>query len=581
MLFTEMKLKPSILGAIKKMGYETATPIQQEVITHFISWQHIVWQSQTGTGKTAAFVIPTLDAIDPTKRVVQALVLCPTRELAVQTEEEFYKLSWWTIGIRTCVAYWWSNIFRQKEKIMQWAQVVIATPWRAIDLIQRWFLKLHNVQYLILDEADRMLDMWFSEDVEYIRSHCTNIKQIMSFSATVTHELKDMLTKYIGSDYHHIVITPEVVSQKIDHMFIMVPWDQKIEMLAKYLSEHDQQKILIFTQTKIGTDELVDKLTDMGIDAFAIHGDIKQRDRNNTIKAFKENKAKILVATDVASRGLNLNQIDLVLNRDVPQDPEAYVHRIGRTGRAWADGKAITLVTREEMKYIHAIEKRNKITIKEVDVHGNELERPKHTSMSHKTFGKSFGSRNGRSGFGRWWDRGGRWWDRGYSSQRGWSRSESPWYRRQERINSGDTSPKWRDGAPETRSFERSDARPSRWFSKPWWRDWFSKPSWERLSRDGNRSYSWSSSRRSDSQSFPTREFDRSDARPSRSGTRNSYGWSSSSWERWSRDWNKSFGWSRWFSKSWPRSWWRSWSGRPSSRRSSWSFGSPDYNPRG
>lgn len=156
----------------------------------------------------------------------------------------------------------------------------------------------------------------------------------MSFSATVTHELKDMLTKYIGSDYHHIVITPEVVSQKIDHMFIMVPWDQKIEMLAKYLSEHDQQKILIFTQTKIGTDELVDKLTDMGIDAFAIHGDIKQRDRNNTIKAFKENKAKILVATDVASRGLNLNQIDLVLNRDVPQDPEAYVHRIGRTGRA-------------------------------------------------------------------------------------------------------------------------------------------------------------------------------------------------------------------------------------------------------
>lgn len=425
MLFSEMNLKASVLYAIQKMGYETATAIQEQVITHFISWQHIVGQSQTGTGKTAAFVIPLVNAIDPGKKTVQALVLCPTRELAVQTEEEFYKLSRWTIGLKTCVAYGWSNIFRQKEKIMQGAQVVIATPGRAIDMIQRGFLKLHNVSYLVLDEADRMLDMGFSEDVEHIWSHCTNMKQLMSFSATVTHELRDMLDKYIGSEYHHISITPEAVSSKINHMFIMTPWDQKLDVLAKYIEEHKDQKLLIFTQTKIATDELADKLSDMWLQAFAIHGDIRQRDRNNTIKAFKENKAKILIATDVASRWLNLNAIDLVINRDVPQDPESYVHRIGRTGRAGAEGKAITLVTREEMKYIYTIEKRNKILIKEVDIHGNELERPKSTGMSGRSFGKYGGS-------SRWWRSSGgygwrSWWSSrgGYGSSRGWFASRS------------------------------------------------------------------------------------------------------------------------------------------------------------
>ena len=412
MLFSEMNLKPSLLSAIQKIWYETATPIQEETITNFISGQHIVGQSQTGTGKTAAFVIPLLNAIDPSKKTVQALVLCPTRELAVQTEEEFYKMSRGTIGLKTCVAYGGSNIFRQKEKIQQGAQVVIATPGRAIDMIQRGFLKLHNVAYLVLDEADRMLDMGFSEDVEFIWEQCTNMKQLMSFSATVTNELKGMLDRYIWSEYHHIVIAKEAVSENINHMFIKIPWDQKGEVLSTYLEEHKDQKVLIFTQTKLGTDDLVDQLSDLGHKVFAIHGDIRQRDRNNTIRAFKEDKAKILVAIDVASRGLNLNNIDLVINRDVPQDPESYVHRIGRTGRAGAEGKAITLTTREEMKYIYSIEKRNKIVIKEVDIHGNEMERAPQNNMSGRSFGSRYGSGSrsggGRSGGGRGWFGGGR-----------------------------------------------------------------------------------------------------------------------------------------------------------------------------
>lgn len=188
-------------------------------------------------------------------------------------------------------------------------------------------------------------------------------------------------------------------------MFIKIPWDQKGEVLSTYLEEHKDQKVLIFTQTKLGTDDLVDQLSDLGHKVFAIHGDIRQRDRNNTIRAFKEDKAKILVATDVASRGLNLNNIDLVINRDVPQDPESYVHRIGRTGRAGAEGKAITLATREEMKYIYSIEKRNKIVIKEVDIHGNEMERAPQNNMSGRSFGSRYGSGSrsggGRSGGGR------------------------------------------------------------------------------------------------------------------------------------------------------------------------------------
>lgn len=436
MLFSELDLKPTLQTAIAKLGYESPTAIQEQVITSFISGKHIVGQSQTGTGKTAAFVIPLLNAIDPSKRAVQALILCPTRELAVQTEEEVYKLSRWTIGIKTCVAYGWSNIFRQKEKIMQWAQIVIATPGRAIDMIQRGFLKLHHVEYLVLDEADRMLDMGFSEDVEYIRGQCTNMKQLMSFSATVTHELKDMLDKYIGSDYNHIEIAKEAVSDKINHMFIKVARDQKLDTLVTYLSEHKDQKVLIFTQTKMWTDELANKLGDLGYDGYAIHGDIKQRDRNNTIKAFKENRAKILIATDVASRGLNLNQIDLVINRDVPQDPESYIHRIGRTGRAGADGKAITLATGGEMKYIYTIEKRNKITIKEVDIHGNELERPQWSNMGGKSFGKYGGNSRGWSRWGFGWRSSG-----GFGRNAGWDRG---WFAPRERSfgnRDGDSKP--------------------------------------------------------------------------------------------------------------------------------------------
>ncbi len=429
MQFKDMQLDPKLISAIEKQGYTEATPIQEQVITHFVTGEHIVWQSQTGTGKTAAFVIPLLNAIDPNLKTLQVIVLCPTRELAVQTEEECYKLSRGMNGIKTCAAYGGSNIFRQKERLMQGAQILIATPGRAIDLIQRRFAKTSEVKYLVLDEADRMLDMGFVDDVEFIWDQCPQIKQIMSFSATITHELRDILTKHIGGEYHHIQISQEVLGDKIDHMFIKIPWDQKLDVLKGFIEEHKDQKICIFRQTKIGVMELADELNDAGLQAFELHGDVKQSTRNQTIRAYKENRAKILIATDVASRGLNLNDIDLVINYDVPQDPESYIHRIGRTARAGKSGKAIMIVTNNEMKYIYAIERRNKIVIKEVDIHGNELDRPKNSSMSGRTFGRTQWAGRGSYGAGKTSQRsfgGGRSFERSWSRGSFWSSDYNP-----------------------------------------------------------------------------------------------------------------------------------------------------------
>lgn len=376
MLFSEMGLGKTLLQAIDRIGYKEATPIQEQTITAFLTGKHIVGQSQTGTGKTAAFCLPILNSIDVSSRKVQALILCPTRELATQTQEEVYKLSFGLIGVRSVCVFGGSNMWKQKERIDAGCQIVVGTPGRMIDMIERRMIDVSEVKYLVLDEADRMLDMGFVDDVERIWKQARNIKQVMSFSATVTNELRDLLHEHIGTDYESIKIQQEIIVDKIDHSFIMVDHGRKAEMLDKFLADHKDQKILIFTQMKMHTMQLADSLRKLGHDVFEIHGDMRQYDRNRTIKAYKEGQAKILIATDVASRGLNLNDIALVINYDVPQDPESYIHRVGRTGRAGSEGKAITMVDSREMRLLDVLEKRNKIRIKQIDEHGNEVKRP-------------------------------------------------------------------------------------------------------------------------------------------------------------------------------------------------------------
>ncbi len=402
MLFSELELKPTLLAALTKIGYAQATPIQEQVITRFLKGKHIVGQSQTGTGKTAAFVIPLINAIDPKSRHLQGLVLCPTRELVQQTEEEFYNLSFGTVWFKSCRLMWGGGMRNQIERLQQGCQVVVATPGRLIDMVERGFVDLSTIDYLVLDEADRMLDMGFSDDVDYIISMCTEVKQVMSFSATITRELNDMLTKYIGNDYESIKIHTEIIVDKVDHGFIHTEKMSKVDLLDRYLEKHRDEKVIIFTQTKMACAQIAENLEFLWHKVAVLNGDLEQRDRTRIIKAYKADEIKILVATDVASRGLNLNDVSLVVNFDVPQDPESYVHRIGRTARAGAEGKAITFVNTKEMSSIGVIERRNKITIKQVDEAGNVIERKSSRPGpgGRSSGGRTYGTRSGGGSYG-------------------------------------------------------------------------------------------------------------------------------------------------------------------------------------
>lgn len=374
------------------MGYEQATPIQEQVMEAFLNQKHIVGQSQTGTGKTAAFVLPMLNTLDAQVRQIQAVVLVPTRELAVQTQEEFFNLGKNT-RIKALAAYGGRSIGFQQKLLDQGMHVAVCTPGRCIDLIERKILKLDVVKYLILDEVDRMLDMGFLDDVERIRSQMPKIEQIMCFSATMPKQVISLLERHIGRDYTHLKTSQDIVVDKIDHAFVDAPHISKRTILDHRLKNHLGHKTIIFSQTKQTTRDLANYLRTQKYNVGELHGDIEQRDRTRTLKNYKAGDIDILVATDVASRGLNMNDIDLVVNYDVPQDPEDYVHRIGRTARAGKSGKAITFVDGSEIKSIHAIERTNKITIKRVNQDGVEQTR---------TDKKSTGGRDGFTSSRRW-----------------------------------------------------------------------------------------------------------------------------------------------------------------------------------
>jgi ATP-dependent RNA helicase DeaD len=406
MLFTELELKDSILRGLKDLGYENTTPIQEQTIVAFANGKDIVGQSQTGTGKTAAFTLPLLNKLDPDLKKVQALLLVPTRELAVQTQEEFFNLGRYA-RVRALAAYGGRSIHFQKKLLDEGMQVAVCTPGRAIDLIERGYIDPSFIEYFVLDEVDRMLDMGFVDDVEWMWAQCKNIKQTMLFSATITSEVKNIINNHLQPDHTFIQIEPEnVVVSNIDHAFVMAPHISKPDLLINWIETHKEHKIIIFTQTKYAVADLEDMLYKKGYSVWQLSGDMEQRDRMSTLKAYKENQIKILVATDVASRGLNMKDIDLVINFDVPQDPESYVHRIGRTARAGKTGKAIMFVSEGEMKSVQTIERRNKIKIKQIDAEGNEVVRSESRSRSGGSrfgggsrWGSRFwgGSRGGRS----------------------------------------------------------------------------------------------------------------------------------------------------------------------------------------
>ena len=371
MEFKELNLRPEIISALTKMEYTVPTKIQEEVILESKSGKNIIGQSQTGTGKTAAFVISALEKIDLRKHSPQVVILAPTRELVTQIRDEIVAISK-NLPIRSVAVFGGSSIFKQKTLLSKGLHIVIGTPGRTIDLIERGFLPSENVETFILDEVDRMLDMGFVDDIEFIWSHLKNVKQTLAFSATITPEIKSIVERHLGVDYTFI-------------------------KLKDYLTRHGEEKTIIFTQTKRETEEICYRLQDDGFKAKYFHGDLRQSERFRVLKAFQDGMVNIFVTTDIAARGLNMKNIDLVVNFDVPSDPEAYIHRIGRTGRAGAEGKAVMFVSEREKFSFKNVERRNKITINQVDREGNPMER------TLKTGGEGRGDREegGRRPYGR------------------------------------------------------------------------------------------------------------------------------------------------------------------------------------
>ncbi|EKE29554.1 MAG: putative ATP-dependent RNA helicase exp9 [uncultured bacterium (gcode 4)] len=426
MNFTEMNLKPEVLEGIKKLGYETPTKIQEEVIRESVNGKNIIGQSQTWTGKTAAFVISLLERIDLTKPDIQALILAPTRELVTQIRDEILGLSTW-MYIKSLPVYGGSPIGKQIEMLRKGQTIIVWTPGRVIDLIERGALKIKEVDTFILDEVDRMLDMGFVDDIDFIWGNFTEIKQTMAFSATITPELKWMVEKYLWVDYTFIKATNELTVDKIDHSFVEIPHIEKYDALKKFIITHKSKRTIVFVQTKRDTELLAKKLYKDGFSADCLNGDMRQRERFKALKDFQEWATDIFVVTDVAARWLNVKNIELVVNYDVPSDPESYIHRIGRTGRAGAEGKAIMFVANDEKFAFKNIERRNKITIKQVDEEWIAMERKKEEPRGRfwDGGGRSSGGRfGGRSSGGRSWGGRSYGWDRDGGS-RGSSRGSS------------------------------------------------------------------------------------------------------------------------------------------------------------
>lgn len=361
--FEELSLSQEIQKAVEDLGYEEATSIQSQTIPLLLQGRDIIGQSQTGSGKTAAFGIPVLEKIRPEEREPQALILCPTRELAIQVAEELKKLGKYKRGIFSLPIYGGQSIERQISSLRRGVQIVIGTPGRVIDHLDRGTLKLSKVNTLVLDEADRMLDMGFIEDVERILSQVEADHQTVLFSATMPGPILDLTRKYQKNPEMVKVAHQELTVPTIDQVYYELREAMKLEALSRLLDVNDFTLSMVFCNTKRMVDEVVSHLQARGYSSEGLHGDMKQNQRDRVMDKFKKGTVEILVATDVAARGLDITGVEAVFNYDLPQDEESYVHRIGRTGRAGKSGKSFTFVVGKEIYRLRDIQRYAKIKI--------------------------------------------------------------------------------------------------------------------------------------------------------------------------------------------------------------------------
>ena len=356
-LFSELGLSAEVLQAVEKLGFEQASPIQAEAIPVLLAGKDVVGQSMTGSGKTAAFGIPAVEKVDPAKREVQVLILCPTRELAVQVSEEIHKLALFKRGIHALPIYGGQSYERQFFGLKQGAQIVIGTPGRVMDHMRRGTLRLDTVKMAILDEADVMLNMGFREDIELILQAVPAERQTVFFSATMPKPIRDLIEKYSRAPQSVKIEQKAMTVPTVEQVYYEVDRRHKLELLTRLIDLHDLKLGIIFCNTKRMVDDLVDYLEAAGYQADRLHGDMTQNMRDRVMNKFRQSGLEFLVATDVAARGIDVDDVEVVFNYDLPYDVEDYVHRIGRTGRVGRSGRAISLVPYRELFQIRNIER--------------------------------------------------------------------------------------------------------------------------------------------------------------------------------------------------------------------------------
>lgn len=365
-LFSESGLSPEIIKAVSELGYESPTAIQKQTIPFILSdIRDLIALAQTGTGKTAAFSLPILDMIDDTSRKIQLLVLAPTRELALQIAKDIKNYTKYLPNVKTTAVYGGSSITEQIRSLREKPQIIVGTPGRVIDLINRKALDFSQIHWLVLDEADEMLSMGFKDDLETILSQTPETKQTLLFSATMNKEVERISKNYLTNPHRISVGAINEVKKNITHEYFVVNYRQKKEALKRLIDANPNQYSIIFCRTKAETQDVADFLMQNGYAADALHGDLSQAQRDTVMKKFRLKNIDILVATDVAARGLDVNSLTHVMHYSLPDDPEVFVHRSGRTGRAGRDGVSMALIKPEETRKLKQIKAQTKIEIKE------------------------------------------------------------------------------------------------------------------------------------------------------------------------------------------------------------------------
>ncbi|MBE6033688.1 MAG: DEAD/DEAH box helicase [Clostridiales bacterium] len=361
--FKELNLSDAMRKALDYMGFEEATPIQSKAIPVAMEGHDVIGQAQTGTGKTCAFGIPAVEMIDSKHQGVQVLVLCPTRELAIQVSEEFRSLCKYKKGIKSLAIYGGQSIERQIIALKGKPQIIIGTPGRIMDHMRRRTLKFENLKMAVLDEADEMLNMGFREDIDTIFCEMPKERQTMLFSATMPNGILEIANLYMNNPEHVVTLQKEVTINTIEQCYIEVRENSKLELLCRLVDAKNVKLGIVFCNTKWKVDELCSSLQARGYSAEALHGDMKQRERDRVMNKFRKGQAELLIATDVAARGIDVNNVEAVFNYDIPSDAEYYVHRIGRTGRAGKKGISYSFVFGRDIYKLRDIERYTKSRI--------------------------------------------------------------------------------------------------------------------------------------------------------------------------------------------------------------------------